>query len=120
MYGMAQIKLLDLSILPVNSNTNDSVTLLIQFKARDVADIQGINLIFETQPNLADVFQTNATVMQQGNHYTAVLGNNETPINNYMFNLYCTITKIQYDAYHHIRVVVNYNDNTTAFLQLND
>lgn len=119
-YVPAQNKLLDLSVLPVNEPSNDSITVLVQFKARDVAHIQNIQLNFETQTDHADVLQKTATLSQQGNTYYTLFENQQTPVKNYNITLYCGMTKEQFGAYRFVRVVVHYNDNTSAFLVFNN
>ncbi len=120
LFATAQIKLLDLSVIPVNEPSNDSITVLVQFKSRDVGHIQNIQLNFETQTNSADILQRTATVTQQGNNYYTLFENQQTPVENYNINFYCGMTKEQFGSYRIARVVVHYNDNTSAFLVFNN
>jgi hypothetical protein len=120
MFASAQIKLLDLSVIPVNEPSSDSITVWVQFKARNIADIQTVQLNFETQNGMADVLQKTATVTQQANTYYTQFENQSTPIENYNISLYCKMTKEQFALYNIARVVVQYNDNSSAFLVLNN
>lgn len=116
----AQNKLLDLSVLPVNEPSNDSITVLIQFKANNIENIQQVNLFFESQGLMETVLQKTATVIQQGNLFYVELEDKQTPIKNYSFDIYCSLSKVQYDDMKHTRVVVKYKDNTSAFIVSNN
>lgn len=119
-YATSQIKLLDLSVIPVNEPSSDSITVLVQFKARNISDIQNIQLIFETQNGMADVLQKTAIVTQQANINYTVFENHSIPIENYNISLYCKMSNEQFALYSIARVVVQYNDNSSAFLVLNN
>lgn len=119
-FATAQTKLLDLSVIPINDNSTDSITVQVEFKANHVENIQQINLFFETQLNQADVLHKTATVSQQGSDYIALLDGQQTIVHNYTFKLNCTLTNVQYDSYHVVRVVVHYNDNTDATIVFNN
>jgi len=105
-FATAQIKLLDLSVIPINENNSnvDSVKVLIQLKINNPALAQDINFLFGTQINQGDIKSGNASVINQGTEFMVSYDGRQETIQNHSIKIYCKMTLNEYNSWQHLTV----------------
>lgn len=107
MFCAAQLKIMDLNVLPLvpgGTSGNDSVQVLVQIKISEPALSQNIHFQFGTSPDVGDVINGIAPVTQQGTDYIISYNGKQEIINNHDTRIYCKMSMLEYNTWTHLTV----------------
>ena len=107
MFCAAQLKIMDLNVLPLapgGTFGNDSVQVLVQIKISNPALSQSIHFQFGSLPDVGDVINGIAPIIQIGTDYFVSYDGKQEKVNNHDTRIYCKMSMIEYNAWQHITV----------------
>ncbi len=117
LFATAQIKLLDLSIVPAVSTDSSSVTnpiLNVRFKIKNAAEAEKIIVWFGTQANENDILIAESSISQNGTEVLITYNGLSIPIINYSAEIKIPLTVSQNSEYHYITLYAKKADGTES------
>ncbi|NSW46524.1 MAG: hypothetical protein HPY79_11985 [Bacteroidales bacterium] len=110
-FATAQIKLLDLSVIPIIktdsvSGQSSNTTLDVRFKIKNSNTASKVFVLFGTTQNLGDIYSIEANIIENAGNYYILYNGMQTPINNYNAEIKIELTPAQNAAYNYITLFV--------------
>ncbi len=116
-YAPAQIKLLDLSVIPnvsTDSSSGTNIIMDVRFKVKNAAEAEKIIIWFGSQVNTNDVLNIEASIIQNGTEVLINYNGLSIPVRNYGAEIKVPLTVFQNSAYHYITLFAKKADGTES------
>lgn len=107
LFCSAQLKIMDLNVIPLapsGTSGNDSVQVLVQIKISNPALSQSIHFQFGSLPDVGDVINGIALIIQQGTDYIVSYNGIQEIIKNHDTRIYCKMSMTEYNTWQHLTV----------------
>jgi len=107
LFCTAQLKIMDLNVIPLapsGTSGNDSVQVLVQIKISNPALSQSIHFQFGSLPDVGDVINGIAPIIQQGTDYIVSFNGKQETVSNHGVRIYCKMSMTGYNTWTHLTV----------------